>query len=216
MLVDIATTLREVLECWSLVYKQYTKVGFIETNPLRIFTYECCISPFSAVIYGKFADEVQCTMTCVADAGELPLDSCYGEELDRLRDEGKRLVEFCLFASRRRSPVEILDLICQVQQFARYCEYTDLVCCIHPNRASLYSKLYGMVELGPHKEYKKTNNQPATLMYLDLNSVNNVFYTHLKRFALQPNMLNYGSRFTFDPEFAEVKNLMHQCKEFIF
>ena len=98
----VASTFQEVTEAWCLVYKQYLAASLIMPNELSVFTFPEYISPNAAVFMGKKMGHTVCTVSAVLDSDSgLPLDHYYKEELDKMRNEGKKLIEIGLLADTR-------------------------------------------------------------------------------------------------------------------
>jgi hypothetical protein len=135
MILKVASTFREILDGWRLVYQQYLKSALIEVNPFSVFTYPQYISKNSAVILGKVGNTNVCSVSAVLDSKKgLPLDVYFHDELDGLRKENKKLVEIGLLAnkSEKASPFYIIELLSSIARFGVYSNFHNYVIGVHP------------------------------------------------------------------------------------
>ena len=94
-----ATSLEHVQSAWRLVYDRYTEMGLIDPNPFRIHAVPTAVGEHACVIWGPEGLEVGYTMTLFRDNPMgLALDSVYASHLDKLRRNGRRLLEVGMLA----------------------------------------------------------------------------------------------------------------------
>ena len=90
----VAKQLEDVIAAWRLVYRVYQINSFIAPNPFEIHTAPQAISPHTAVFTNFSGHTVESTYTAVIDGDTgLPLDRVYRDELDRLREQNRQLME---------------------------------------------------------------------------------------------------------------------------
>jgi hypothetical protein len=168
MTLKVATTFREIMEGWSLVYHQYQKSALIEVNPFSIFTYPEYISRNAAVILGKIGNKSVCSISAVLDSKKgLPLDACFHDELEGLRKENKKLVEIGLLAnqSEKASPFYIIELLSSIARFGVHSNFHDYVIGVHPRRAMFFKHIFGFNQVGVSKEYHNLREAEVILLY---------------------------------------------------
>jgi len=199
----VATSFSEVLDAWGLVYRRYHDAGLIRPNDYNLFTFPEYLSNNSAVIIGRDNSNTVCTISAVIDGPErrLPLESYYADELNRMRDEGKKLIEIGLHAdSRNRSSIsDITDLMAGIARFGIQMNHHDFVIGVHPRRAAFYQTVFGFKPVGPVKSYQKLDTAPVVLLHAcgtnpDVNSlyINNRIYS-------DPAGFDFSKRFLFNP-----------------
>src|SRR5690606_13047267 len=102
----------------------------------------------------------------------LPLDRCYGQELNALRRERRSLLEVGLFADRREQVNRSLDSLLELMRYAFYfgvhTNTDDLMIGVHPRHAPFYVRRIGFEVAGPEKAYATVRDHPAVLLRLDL------------------------------------------------
>jgi hypothetical protein len=168
----VATTLDEVLEAWQLVYRAYLRIGLIDAHEFGIHTNPHAVSPNATVVVGRIRGETVSTMTGIHDSeAGLPLDAVYREELDRLRQAGRRLTEVGLFADRRVEFRRMLGALLGLMRLAFYWGYgegwSDIVIGVHPHHARFYEQLIGFETLGAVRSYSVVNDRPVVLLGLN-------------------------------------------------
>lgn len=170
MKLKVATTFREILDGWRLVYKQYLKSALINVNPFAVFTYPQYISRNAAVILGKEGDKNVCSISAVLDSSDgLPLDACFREELDNLREQNKKLIEIGLLSniSEKASPFYLIELLSSIARFGVYSNCHDYVIGVHPRRAKFFKQSFGFNQIGEAKPYAKLLEAKVVLLYAD-------------------------------------------------
>jgi hypothetical protein len=198
----VATTFSEVLDAWGLVYHRYHDAGLIKPNDYNIFTFPEYLSNNSAVLIGGENNSTVCTISAVIDGEKrLPLENYYADELNRMRDEGKKLIEIGLHAdSRNRSSIsDITDLMAGIARFGVQTNHHDFIIGVHPRRVSFYQTVFGFKPVGPVKSYQKLDTAPVILLHAcgtnqDVNSlyINNKIYS-------DPAGFDFTKRFMFNP-----------------
>lgn len=188
----VAQTIREVTDSWRLVYAVYVKTGLIDPNPELVHSAPMCYSPKTAVFRGVTDSGVESTMTAFLDDEQphgLPLDVVYQAELDGLRAQGKRLLEYGLFAHRgqilwerswgtvpgtfdaneaqksRRVKESLFELMRWAFHFGRVNDCEDFVIGVHPRHARFYARAFGFRQIGDLRTYPKVKNKPVVLLH---------------------------------------------------
>lgn len=201
--VRVASTLAQAMSCWRLVYEVYLRSEFIFPNAFGIHTSLPATRQDSTVFFDADEDGVvQSTVTAIMDGPlGLPLDEVYGEELDALRREGRRLSEVGLLADRRQlakfsgirnrvsrceaseeqqtaavsTRPSLVDQMRYVFNYARKCQgITDHVIGVHPKHARFYARAFGFEVAGPARTYAAVNDRPVILLRGEIDKVVNM------------------------------------------
>ncbi len=169
----VARNLDEVLEAWSLVYEMYRDTGLIDVNPRSVHFVRQAISSNTAVILARRDGEVTGTISTYTDSvAGLPLDRVYAQELNELRQRGRRLLEVGLLAERREGPArpmrEMLMLMGFPFHYARHLGYHDVVIGVHPHHVRFYTHVLGFQVQGPMRTYAVVKDHLVVLLRLDV------------------------------------------------
>jgi len=168
MKLKVAATFSEIIEGWRLVYQQYLKSTLIGPNPFSIFTYPEYIGRNSAVILGRVGNKSVCSVSAVLDSSHLlPLDKCFHDELDGLRNENRKLIEIGLLAnkSEKASPFYIMELLSSIARFGVYSNFHDYVIGVHPRRAMFFKQFFGFNQVGKSKKYHGLRDADVILLH---------------------------------------------------
>lgn len=113
------------------------------------------------------------TITLVFDSpAALPCDEIYGEELNTLRTQGRRLVEVTRLAvdeEHQRSRMLLVRLFNFIYIFARRVKgFDDFVIEVNPRHVNYYRRLLCFDQVGPERPCPRVHGAPAVLLRLDL------------------------------------------------
>lgn len=208
---SIASTAEDVSAAWGLVYQAYRRAQYIPPNPHEVHVVSQALGPHTAVMLGRVQGVPASTISAIGDNPQgLPLDKVYPEELTRMREEGRRLLEIGLFADRRemcsnmnRTFSAIFELLRFTFFYGMHACITDYLCGIPPRRAKLYARLFGFEQVGEAKSYDTLEQLPVVLMRVELD--------HLRQFAWRYRGIDYfvkhpvplgcfDRRYQFEPE----------------
>jgi len=165
----VADSLQEIEDAWRLVYKRYLETELIHPNTCGIHTVPQAVHHGSATVCGKIKQMIVSTLTVIEDGPlKLPLDNVYPDQLNELRDSGRRLVEVGLFADRRdtldrRAPA-LIEALRFAMYFSLYRDATDAVIGVHPHHAPFYRRLVAFEKAGPTTTYKSVRDKPVVLL----------------------------------------------------
>jgi hypothetical protein len=160
---ELARSLDDVVDSWRIVYDAYLAQGLIEPNPFGLFTACEALSPDTVWVIGRINGVAVSTATAIVDrTSGLPLDCAFNAELGALRREGRRILEIGVWATTVRTSVSRTMQLCFHYGYWTGC--TDFVCGMHPRRASLYHKLFGMEVVGEPRNYPALEQAPVQLM----------------------------------------------------
>lgn len=171
-----ARSLEQVENAWQLVYERYVHKKLIDENPFRLHTVPMAVGPHVCVVCGPGEageHEARSTLTLIADnpAGT-PLDSVYGEQMDALRRQGRRLIEVGLLADRRRRASRSAAALFSMMRWAAYytlhSDSTDIVVGVHPHHAKFYARCFGFDKFAPPARYPLVRDNPVVPLRLPL------------------------------------------------
>ncbi|MEQ9461214.1 MAG: hypothetical protein RIG82_09710 [Phycisphaeraceae bacterium] len=171
---DVARSVDQAAEAWKLVYNAYRRAGLIPENPQELHLVPQAINERTLVTLGRIHNVTVSTMSVYIDGPEgLPVESVYADELNRLRDEGRTLVELGLFADRREHLFRSIDAILELMRFCTHYAVNegavDAVVGVNPRHVPFYTRLLGFEVIGETKSYATVNDFPVVLLHLDWN-----------------------------------------------
>lgn len=173
--IKIAETRDELEQAFSLVYREYLKLGYIkEPNPSEIHLSIYHILPETAVFIFKSYLTVICTLTQIFDSKVfgLPMDDLYHEELNTLRNTNRKLVELSALATPREARWRnVFMYLCQAMYwYAIYQDVNDLCIMVNPKHVDFYKTIFLFEDLGPEKYYPNVG-APAVALRLNLDDI---------------------------------------------
>ena len=166
--IKIAETKEELFKAFRLVYTEYFDQGYVtKSHPLAIqygvhnFLPKTCV-----FIFQSFRDVVS-TIAYIPDTPMfgLPLDSLYREEADRLRQQGRKVVEIGSLATEKslRGRNVVMYLYKAVINYALMTGANDLCLTVNPKHVRFYSDIMLCEQIGEEKYYPWVG-APAVLM----------------------------------------------------
>lgn len=202
-----ATSLEQVQAAWQLVYERYAEMGLINPNPFGIHAVPGAVGKHACVIWGPDGSGVGHTMTLFRDNPMgLALDSVYAQELDALRQAGRRLLEVGMLADRRESAARGIGALFSMMRWAihygLHTELTDIVIGVHPRHAAFYVRCYGFEEFAAPTDYPLVRNNPVVGLRLRLREMlaNDVLPRGLTDARDNPIPASaFHDRFAFEP-----------------
>lgn len=170
----IAETISEFEGAFRLVHDVYVKEGYMDPQDSGLR-----VTPFSFLSTNKTfigckKNKVILTVTFFGDSSYgLPMDSLYKEELDILRNEGRKIYEvgaLAVMAIEKLKFQRIVMTLFKVSlQYAwRHLDVDDLVIVINPKHRSFYEKVFSFRQIGTEKSYDYVKGNPAIALRLDL------------------------------------------------
>jgi hypothetical protein len=151
--IKIAETQDELEQAFSLVYREYERAGLSgEPDPSGLYIGLHNILPETSVFVFKSYLTSIATLTYIFDSRlfGLPMDAIYHDELNALRDNGRRLVELGALATSNQidSSNIFLYLFRAVFWYSKYAGASDFCIMVDPAHANLYKALYSFEDLG--------------------------------------------------------------------
>ena len=173
ILCRIASTRKEREAAFRLVYNSYLQAGLGEMNDYKMRVTPYHLSDCSEIFIATRRGKVIFTMTLIMDGEELgvPMESVYGDEVDRLRRRGLRLGEVSCLADCQRHVREFFPIFLWTSrlmvQYARYRGLDALVAAVHPKHARFYRRFMDFRTFGLEKTYPTVRNHPAVALWLE-------------------------------------------------
>jgi hypothetical protein len=172
--VKIATELIEFKEAFELLAANYGSRGYDSESekPYR-FTPSHAL-PGTIMLVAKHEGHVVATFSLVPDNAilGLPMECIYGEEVEQLRKEGRRLGEAISLADSGLTAREFIQvfkaMIKLVMQYHKSRGGDAFVIVVNPRHSSFYQKVLGFTSLGPERSYPTVQNHPAEAYVLDI------------------------------------------------
>jgi hypothetical protein len=172
--VKIATELEEFEQAFELLTANYRARGYDADSekPYR-FTPSHAL-PGTITMVAKHEGRVVATMTFVPDnaALGLPLESIYGDEVARLRGEGRHVGEAISLADSGLSAREFIQvfkaLIKLGMQYHRGRGGDTFVIVVNPRHSGFYREVLGFAPLGERRSYPTVQDHPAEAFVLDI------------------------------------------------
>jgi hypothetical protein len=169
----VAATRREREQAFHLVYNSYLQAGLGEMNEFEMRVTPYHLSDCSEIFVATRQRKVIFTMTLIMDGPELgvPMESVYGDEVNRLRRHKLRLGEVSCLADCQRHVKEFFPIFLNTSrlmvQYARYRGLDALVAAVHPKHARFYHRFMDFQFFGLKKTYPTVRNHPAVALWLE-------------------------------------------------
>jgi hypothetical protein len=146
-----------------LIKKMYAWRGYAAHDPVAH-------KPDAITLVTETAGKTVGTMTLCLDSNEqLPADDNFGDKLDELRLQNRRLCEPTKLAIERNLPNRVFASMIHISYiYAHHIHgFTDWVIEVNPRHVMFYKKMLGFQELGEERTCTRVN-APAVLLRLDL------------------------------------------------
>ena len=175
--LGLATDRDTLEQAFRLVHDQYVARGYMTAAPSgwRLSLHNAL--PSTKVFVARSGERVVGTVTLIPDSRlGLPMGEIYGDELQALRESGRRIGEVsALVVDPEYKRMGMAILIRLIRMMVIYAAQTaqleDLCIAINPHHAALYRKAFDFETIGPVKHYGKVNGAPAVALRLDLGLV---------------------------------------------
>lgn len=172
----IATTPRERISAFQLIYERYLAAELIHANDfgLRVTPYQ--LLPTTTVYIARQRGRTMCTVTLIGD-GEmgLPMESLYPDEVNERRSLQLSVGEVSCLAFEAMSLNRFLYVFMQLTrlmaQHARANGMDQFLIAVHPQHARFYQRFMGFEQVGPLKAYPTVCDAPAVACCLDFAAI---------------------------------------------
>lgn len=182
--VRVARTADEYRKAFSLVHTAYVYLGIenVRSDPMRIAPQH--LLPEATVLVAYDGDNLVGTLTVFEDSqAGLPLDKDYQDEIDQLRAEGKKLVEYgslAVLEPYHHSGVATLLFITAHWWSRHVVEASDCVIGVNPSAAWLYKAVFNFKRLGGSKKHAQLK-APVFGLCQDLACTEAFFARHYRK-----------------------------------
>lgn len=169
-----AQTLDEHKKAFALVHEEYLRARYIRhPRPSRMLFNIHNLLPSSSVLIMKRNEDVVSTLSLIRDAKPfgLPMDSIYSDELNELRQSGRRLTEACGLATSDtfRWRNFFMFSFREMYWHAVNTGASDICIMVNPKHVAFYKTIFLFEELGPEKFYPRLG-VPAVALRMNLES----------------------------------------------
>jgi len=231
--VKIASGRTEWRDAFHLVSCNYQARGYEEPFASKIRFTPFHALPDVVTFVAKLGDRVLATFSLVPDNTRLglPLESIYGDEIRKLRQERRRLAEVSSLAADKDLGLRefrqvFVALIRLMFQYHVSHGGDTWVITVNPRHRDFYTKGMGFVPLGPPKVYSTVQNHPAEGYWVDVDHMRRtapkmhqeIFGEWLPGEALgAPRMLPHMIRYLGDQSTQDAKKTIREvldCEEF--
>lgn len=169
----IATSLRDLISSYELVYQSYRRQGltFPNRHRKRVSMFHC--SETTDVFIATERDQVICTMTLIGDSEMgIPLETLYSDQVNLKRRQGLRIAEVGALAQRESGKFSVLLRLIQLMAQRAKNRYIDeLLIAVHPRHVKFYQGFLSFEPIGPCRTYNAVCDQPAVGMALNLSEL---------------------------------------------
>lgn len=182
----VARSRDELAQAYRLVYEEYLKQGYIHENASQMRLSLHNLLPETTTFIAKVDSTVIATATVIQDSPlGLPMDELYRDELQELRDQGRRLCEVSMLAHNSDLLSDTVPMMYNAKKmflifflFKHVFDYVvkeeamDYICItVNPKHAAIYESLLFKNLNGEVKYYKKVNGAPAVAKILNLATI---------------------------------------------
>lgn len=172
-----AASRQELEDAYSLVYTSYRRRGYLPEHPEQIRLTVFNAFPTTTTFVAVLRQEVIATASLVLDTPVgLPMDEIYHDELEPLRQRGRKLTEATMLADRRRQLRRALPMLMQLMkrvfdQATLMLDADDMCISINPRHETYYERYLLFEPLGELRMYPSVCDNPALAKRLNLNTV---------------------------------------------
>jgi len=173
--IKIAERPDEYEKAFRLVHDTYLKMGYLrEPAPHGMLYSIYSLLPETVIFIAKSYEDVISTLTEIFDteAFGLPMDVIYRDKLDRLRAEGRRVVELSALVtpSNLRWQNLFMYLSQVMYQYSVYRGVDDLCIAVNPKHVRFYKRIFLFEDFGPERHYPRVD-APAVALRVDMHHI---------------------------------------------
>jgi len=178
--IKIAETLDEYAQAFKVLHDVYLASGYLkDSSPSGLHFGAHHLLPKTCVFVFKAYLTVLSTMSYIPDTPDfgLPMDELYKDEVDRLRQLGRKVVEIGALATipHRRWHNLIVFLAKAIFQYAMVTGADDLCIMVNPKHVRFYQSIFLFEPLGDLKHYGKVD-APAVALRADMRNIEPALY----------------------------------------
>jgi hypothetical protein len=172
--VKFASRQEEFEQAFRLLTANYQARGYDTSSPERFRFTPYHVLPDTTTVVALDGDQVVATLSLVPDTRllGLPMEGIYGEEIERLRGEGRRLAEWTSLAGQDLSTREFIPVFTAMIRLTIQHHLRNggdaWVMTVNPRHSNYYRRVLGFVPLGPRRTYPAVQGHPAEAFLLDV------------------------------------------------
>ena len=180
-----------------LVHDKYVQKGYMTPTEsgLRLSLQNAL--PETTTFIGKKKDTIISTLTIFQDSEMgLPMDAIYKQELDHLRQQGRKIVEVGALAVHpsicKQDQTVLMHGNKIMHSYSReYLGVDDLVVAINPRHQWFYEHILLFEQIGELKAYNYVKKAPAVAYRLDLNKAEIKYKATYQNKPLEKNLYRF-------------------------
>jgi hypothetical protein len=171
--IEIAATQKDLEDAFSLVYREYQRMGYIRSDNGTGIHVDIRHLLDSTSVFLLRSTSIIGTVSLICDSRMfgLPMDVLYEEELEPLRREKRRIVELASLATapQARRTSLFMYVFRAVYRHALTNDANDFCIMVNPRHVKFYKKVLLFEQMGPEKYYPKVG-APAVALRLNLDA----------------------------------------------
>ncbi len=170
----IADSIEELAGSYRLVHDAYVHKGYMDPAPSGMRVTEFTLSPRTTTFIGRQNGDIISTISLFEDSkAGLAMDGIYQEELDKLREQGRKIAEVGSLAASPANwngrPDATFHMFKIMLNYAMdYLNLDDLVIAVNPSQKHFYVWALLFDEIGGLKSYEYVKSNPAVAMRMPL------------------------------------------------
>lgn len=211
--IKISENFEEYEGAFRIVYDVYREIGYIKNDHHSKMSYSIySMLPTTCVFIFKEHLEIISTLSQYLDSDVfgLPMDSLYKEEIDVLRNQGRKIAEIGALATANSSRWNNLSMFLgkAYLHYAKLTGVNDILIMVNPKHVSFYKAVFMFKDFGPEKHYPVVDAPAVALRInydlfwerLEKTFKDHEFETNLHRFFSKINNtgVDAGMRFNIE------------------
>lgn len=193
--IKLAENKDEWHQAFGLVHKEYLEQGYIKhPHPSALSFNIYNFLPSTCVFIFKSYLTVISTLTQIFDSPEfgLPMDALYREELDILRDQGRKITELSALATPRE--VRWCNLMVYLSktmfEYSRLSDVNDICIMVNPKHVRFYKAIFLFDDFGKEKFYDAVG-APAVALRLNYDTIEEKLGEVYSEFDFESNLYEF-------------------------
>lgn len=222
VLVQPARSKEDYERAFGLAYESYQAARMVLPNPSGLWFTPFHALPDSRVVLASFPDATRmaATGTVVFDSVEfgLPSDWLYRERLNRLRRQGRFVVEFLSLVVRPGAEAGALlfHVFRLLYRYAVYKGATDLVVSVRPEEAAFYERVLLFRRLGPMRLYPRYHSLYVVLEHMDLEQLPRLYAQVFGNLPKEKNLYYFLVKDPFPFDLSEMERARLSRRDFVY
>jgi hypothetical protein len=160
--IKFAETIKEIEGAFSLCHDEYIDLKYLKKEKTHgMFFGIHSLLPDTSIFIFKSFDRVISSVTQIFDSQVfgLPMDAIYKDELDTLRTQGRKIVEFSALVTHKdmRSRNIFMHLVYILYHYSFFRGVNDWCIAVNPKHVPFYKEILLFEELGPQRYFPKVD-----------------------------------------------------------